>query len=369
LNRVLFVAPATAARECDWLRDELRPLDAAVQPETFATLSDAARWLRQHGSQGATVIVVQSTPDEYTADEVSALIGEFPQTRVMSAYGPWCVSDGRTRSIWPEACRVPLTSVPALLRAEQSYFRQRRTTPNARPPRPTAHSPLAAPEELAAWQSYLLWNDVERPAEPATILVLSDDRVLRETLAAATTAWGHTTRHASTRTTARLITAATAAAAFSEDVVILDIDDAAEDVRTILEHIRAPAVVVNPPGNVLNSPQNDLNSPELVVIPSKNVIPWKNDVIPAQAGIQSAAMDSRLRGNDVPAERSGNDSRQAALHSTTPRPQSFFITGFPALSLHPVLSAATERVFVIPKTDLLLRLRDGLRQWKSAQPF
>jgi CheY-like chemotaxis protein len=362
---VLFIAPATAARECDWLRDELRPLEATVQPETFATLSDAARWLRQHGSQGTTVIVVQSTPDEYTADEVNALIGEFPQARILSAYGPWCVSDGRTRSIWPEACRLPLTSVPAMLRAEQSCFRQRPTTPNARP---TAHSPLAAPEELAAWQSCLLWNDVERPAEPATILVLSDDRVLRETLAAATTAWGHTTRHASTRTTARLIAAEEAAAWISEDVVILDIDDAVEDVRTVLEHIRAPAVVVNPPGNVLNSPQKDLNSPELVVIPSKNDIPWKNDVIPAQAGIQSAAMDSRLRGNDVPAERSGNDSRQAARHSTTPRPQSFFITSFPALSLHPVLSAATERVFVIPKTDLLLRLRDGLRQWKSAQP-
>lgn len=54
------------------------------------------------------IVVVQQFPDEYPSSEVLRLLSDFPISRLICCYGPWCAADGRTRNIWPPAVRVPI---------------------------------------------------------------------------------------------------------------------------------------------------------------------------------------------------------------------------------------------------------------------
>jgi hypothetical protein len=53
------------------------------------------------------VIALQTWPDQFSATEVEELISLCPLARILCCFGPWCDSDGRTRSIWPLGVRVP----------------------------------------------------------------------------------------------------------------------------------------------------------------------------------------------------------------------------------------------------------------------
>ncbi len=53
------------------------------------------------------VIALQAWPDQYSADDVAELISSCPLARIVCCCGPWCDSDGRTRTIWPLGVRVP----------------------------------------------------------------------------------------------------------------------------------------------------------------------------------------------------------------------------------------------------------------------
>ena len=64
------------------------------------------------------LIVWQATPDEYSPDEVLALLSRIPLTRVVCVYGDWCESAGRTRQTWPLAVRVPKWLAISRLRVE-----------------------------------------------------------------------------------------------------------------------------------------------------------------------------------------------------------------------------------------------------------
>jgi hypothetical protein len=64
------------------------------------------------------ILACQHWPDEYTAAEVELLIARFPLARIVCCYGPWCVSDGRTRNYWPAAVRVPIEVAPDRIRLE-----------------------------------------------------------------------------------------------------------------------------------------------------------------------------------------------------------------------------------------------------------
>jgi hypothetical protein len=55
----------------------------------------------------AIIVIVQDWPDQYSIADANLLISRFPLARLVCCYGPWCDSDGRTRSIWPLAVRVP----------------------------------------------------------------------------------------------------------------------------------------------------------------------------------------------------------------------------------------------------------------------
>ena len=66
------------------------------------------------------VVVVQSWPDQYTVADVNEIMTRFAHAKILCCYGPWCDSDGRTRSIWPLAVRVPVSSLARRLALEWS---------------------------------------------------------------------------------------------------------------------------------------------------------------------------------------------------------------------------------------------------------
>jgi hypothetical protein len=70
------------------------------------------------GSEPAVIVVLQAWPDQYSVADVNQLISQFPLARLVCCYGPWCDSDGRNRSIWPLAVRVPIASFAARFKRE-----------------------------------------------------------------------------------------------------------------------------------------------------------------------------------------------------------------------------------------------------------
>jgi hypothetical protein len=72
------------------------------------------------------ILVFQRWSDEYVRRDVDELIGRTLFSRVFCSYGPWCVSDGRTRDIWPVAFRVPLAITESCIEMELKRFRQQR---------------------------------------------------------------------------------------------------------------------------------------------------------------------------------------------------------------------------------------------------
>src|SRR5262245_26164606 len=64
------------------------------------------------------VVALQAWPDQFSEAEVHELISLCPLARIICCFGPWCDSDGRTRSIWPHAVRVPVAATAGRLRRE-----------------------------------------------------------------------------------------------------------------------------------------------------------------------------------------------------------------------------------------------------------
>ncbi len=68
------------------------------------------------------IVVLLAWPDEFSEAEVYELLALCPLARVVCCFGPWCDSDGRTRTIWPLAVRIPLADSPARLARELALF-------------------------------------------------------------------------------------------------------------------------------------------------------------------------------------------------------------------------------------------------------
>jgi hypothetical protein len=64
------------------------------------------------------VVVLQAWPDQFSETEVCQLLAMCPLARLVCCFGPWSDSDGRTRSIWPAAVRVPLAAAGGRLARE-----------------------------------------------------------------------------------------------------------------------------------------------------------------------------------------------------------------------------------------------------------
>lgn len=69
------------------------------------------------------IVVCQSDPDELTADQVRDLLSCSVSSRLIVCSGNWCLSEGRTRSLWPLAVVVPVERFSRRLAREMGVWR------------------------------------------------------------------------------------------------------------------------------------------------------------------------------------------------------------------------------------------------------
>jgi hypothetical protein len=76
------------------------------------------------------IIVYQSHFDEFHRDDIDRAIGEFPMSRWIVGYSPWCESLGHSDKVWPVAWIVPATHIKSRLSAElQSLYQSSTPVP------------------------------------------------------------------------------------------------------------------------------------------------------------------------------------------------------------------------------------------------
>ena len=68
------------------------------------------------------VIVCESHPDEFTAEQASRLLARAVSSRLIVCTGEWCISEGRTRSLWPAAVRVSVDRFATRLQREIGVY-------------------------------------------------------------------------------------------------------------------------------------------------------------------------------------------------------------------------------------------------------
>ncbi len=73
-------------------------------------VDELRRFAGQDGWFPDLIVVLQSWPDQFSETDVHDILALCPLARFVCCFGPWCDSDGRTRSIWPLAVRVPATA-------------------------------------------------------------------------------------------------------------------------------------------------------------------------------------------------------------------------------------------------------------------
>ena len=78
------------------------------------SLAEFREWLSQH-ELPELIVLVQAWPDEFHFTELMAVPGIGPYSRVICTYGPWCISDGRSRQDFPLAVRIPVEDFSAAL--------------------------------------------------------------------------------------------------------------------------------------------------------------------------------------------------------------------------------------------------------------
>ncbi|MBI3861613.1 MAG: hypothetical protein HY290_06930 [Planctomycetia bacterium] len=142
------------------------------------------------------IVVLQAWPDEYSTADVNSLIAQFPRARIICCFGPWCDSDGRSRSIWPLAVRVPAASFASRFEHELALLRARAEARQVAPPAgssaraPTADGPLPLTASRTEIFDFDYHRGPERSAAHGPAAVISPDRAWREMLDAALAARG-----------------------------------------------------------------------------------------------------------------------------------------------------------------------------------
>jgi hypothetical protein len=87
----------------------------ALPPATLGTNLDAV--------PPDILIVLQQHPDHASPQQVRVLLNAFPLVRLIVCCSAWCESDGRSRDLWPAACRVPEHLLLHRLRRELASVR------------------------------------------------------------------------------------------------------------------------------------------------------------------------------------------------------------------------------------------------------
>lgn len=98
----------------DWLSNRIHPSRQriAVDLRSVRRLRDA------EACYPDLVLVCQTWPDQFSGVDVHALLTWFPLSRIVCVYDVWCDSDGRSRTEWPLAVRVPASRAAARLERE-----------------------------------------------------------------------------------------------------------------------------------------------------------------------------------------------------------------------------------------------------------
>ncbi len=127
------------------------------------------------------IILFQTLPDQFSPSEIDQLFETHPLSRILVAYGSYCESDGRTRSLWPQALRVPNWKLLQRVEREIDVLR--------------GHSsalPLTATREETVHFEYLPFSHINRADRSedwaGDILIFSPDSIWAETVSTILTA-------------------------------------------------------------------------------------------------------------------------------------------------------------------------------------
>lgn len=80
---------------------------SALRPDVEVSWRGAMQHAPESETPPDVVVVFQEHPEDNSPQQIRKLLNSSPLARWIVCYGPWCESDGRTRQLWPVACRVP----------------------------------------------------------------------------------------------------------------------------------------------------------------------------------------------------------------------------------------------------------------------
>jgi len=139
---------------------------------TFADISTALQ--NDHWIEHADLtIVLQSWSEQFTAQEVDQLVGRTLSHRLLCSYGIWCESDGRNKSVWPDAVRVPLRL------AESNIQHELNRSSDDHEPLP----PTAARDEIFAHRLDTTGGTGTVELNAKNVAIVGPDRIMRRTVA------------------------------------------------------------------------------------------------------------------------------------------------------------------------------------------
>lgn len=118
LNRSVLLIGSNYANESREVEQVVRQVVGDCELRACTSVAAAINSIRRDDWFPDLVVISQTWSDEFTRDEVEHLISECALARMVVAYGPWCDSDGRNRSIWPLAVRVSLCLLASRLKRE-----------------------------------------------------------------------------------------------------------------------------------------------------------------------------------------------------------------------------------------------------------
>jgi hypothetical protein len=206
----------------DW-DDAIAALQAELSalPEVIeVTFSAAQQHVSLTGPPPDLIVVLQQHPDDHSPQQVRDLLNSCPLSRLIIGYGPWCESDGRTRQLWPPACRVPEGRLLPRVRRELAVVRGE-----------SPALPLTADRD-ECWEHDFA-TVATAAARPLSVAVSTPDPAVAEWLAEALTTAGH-----------RIVASESAA-----DVLLFDADpwnaQRSDVLKNILrQHVTLPVVAL-----------------------------------------------------------------------------------------------------------------------------
>jgi hypothetical protein len=161
-------------------RDLLPQGARSLATRTAADFATLRQFIGDEGWFPDLVVVVQDWPDQFSQIDVDDLLRLCPLARIVCCFGPWCDSDGRTRSIWPLAVRVPIVAAEGRLAKELSLLAH--------------HETACRPLPLTASRAEIFEFDFKplaaRGPTPSRGAVISPDGRFRQMLKSVLSAWG-----------------------------------------------------------------------------------------------------------------------------------------------------------------------------------